>query len=50
MKKRILCLVLAVVLIGSAVFFFTYGKLTASYPYADKDMSKYVNIASKEFV
>lgn len=50
MKKRILCLVLAVVLIGSAVFFFTYGKLTASYPYAEKDMSKYVNIASKEFV
>ena len=50
MKKRILCLVLAVVLIGSAVFFFTYGKLTASYPYADKDMSKYVNIASKELV
>ena len=50
MKKKILCLVLAITLVGSAVAFFVWGKVGNSYPYAKRDMSKYITIASTDFV
>jgi hypothetical protein len=51
MKKRILCLVLAVVIAAAAIFFAVYNKYGTSYDYADKDMSKYVSmITDKAFV
>ncbi len=51
MKKRVLCIVLAVIVIASAVFFTIYNKYGNSYDYAEKDMSKYVPmITDKAFV
>lgn len=51
MKKRVLCIVLAVIVIASAVFFTIYNKYGNSYNYAEKDMSKYVPMMTdKAFV
>lgn len=45
MKNRILAIVLAVVLIGTAIFFAVYQKYGTTFDYAKKDMSKYINIS-----
>lgn len=50
MKKKILCLVLAIALVGAAVGFFVWEKVGNSYPYAKRDMSKYITIESTDFV
>ena len=50
MKKKILCLVLAIALVGAAVGFFVWGQVGNSYPYAKRDMSKYITIESTDFV
>lgn len=50
MKKKILCLVLALVLVGSAVGFFVYDKVGNTFDYAKKDLTKYINIEGIDFV
>lgn len=49
MKKRILCLVLAVVLVGSAIGFFVYDKVGNTFNYA-KNPSKYVTISNADAI
>ena len=49
MKKRILCLVLALVLVGSAVGFFVYDKVGNTFNY-EKKSGKYLTIDGKEYV
>ena len=49
MKKRILCLVLAVVLVGSAIGFFVYDKVGNTFNYA-KNPSKYVTISNADVI
>ena len=49
MKKRILCLVLALVLVGSAVGFFVYDKVGNTFNYAKKS-GKYLTIGDKNYV
>ena len=49
MKKRILCLVLALVLVGSAVGFFVYDKVGNTFNYAKKS-GKYLTIGGKDYV
>lgn len=50
MKKKILCLVLALVLVGSAVGFFVYDKVGNTFDYAKKDLTKYITIAGIDSV
>ena len=49
MKKRILCLVLALVLVGSAVGFFVYDKVGNTFNYAKKS-GKYLTVDGKDYV
>lgn len=49
MKKRILCLVLALVLVGSAVGFFVYDKVGNTFNY-EKKSGKYLTIGDREYV
>ena len=49
MKKRILCLVLALLLVGSAVGFFVYDKVGNTFNYA-KNPGKYVTIDGTDYV
>ncbi len=44
MKKRILCIALAVVLVAAAVFFAVYQAYGHTFDYANKDMSKYLSL------
>lgn len=45
MKKKILSIVLAVVLVATAIFFAVYQAYGHTYNYAKKDMSKFVNLS-----
>ena len=49
MKKRILCLVLALVLVGSAVGFFVYDKVGNTFNYA-KNPGKYVTLGDTNYI
>lgn len=44
MKKKILCVALAVLLVATAIFFAVYQAIGHTYDYAKNDMSKFVNL------
>ena len=50
MKKKILSIALAVVLVATAIFFAVYQAYGHSYNYAKKDMSKFVNLSWEELL
>lgn len=50
MKKKILSIALAVVLVATAIFFAVYQAYGHTYNYAKKDMSKFVNLSLEDIL